>query len=150
MMDNSISKISCKNFPFYWFVYNKNRIRTSYSYNVTNAKILDVYNNFVLTDFRTFSKGFGTFNQLNVSTLFLNYQLGNWSDKFFANTTILYNKYNDFFSTNSLITQNYTQSEKIIIKDKNKDISFKLKNKRFIDRKAINTLRNNEITTIIT
>ena len=101
-----------------WELNDKNRIRTSYSYNVTNAKILDVYNNFVLTDFRTFSKGFGTFNQLNVSTLFLNYQLGNWSDKFFANTTILYNKYNDFFSTNSLITQNYTQSEKIIIKDK--------------------------------
>ena len=101
-----------------WELNDKNRIRTSYSYNVTNAKILDVYNNFVLTDFRTFSKGFGTFNQLNVSTLFLNYQLGNWSDKFFANTTILYNKYNDFFSTNSLITQNYTQSEKITIKDK--------------------------------
>jgi hypothetical protein len=101
-----------------WELNDKNRIRTSYSYNVTNAKILDVYNNFVLTDFRTFSKGFGTFNQLNVSTLFLNYQLGNWSDKFFANTTILYNKYNDFFSTNSLIIQNYTQSEKIIIKDK--------------------------------
>ena len=78
-----------------WELNDKNRIRTSYSYNVTNAKILDVYNNFVLTDFRTFSKGFGTFNQLNVSTLFLNYQLGNWSDKFFANTTILYNKYND-------------------------------------------------------
>lgn len=101
-----------------WKINNENRIRTSYSYNTTNTKILDVYNNFVLTDFRTFSKGFGTFNQLNVSTLFLNYQLGNWSDKFFANTTILYNKYNDFFSTNSLITQNYTQSEKIIIKDK--------------------------------
>ena len=37
----------------------------------------------------------------------------------------------------------------INIKDKNNDISFKLKNKRFIDRKAINTLRNKHISTII-
>ena len=37
----------------------------------------------------------------------------------------------------------------INIKDKNKNISFKLKNKRLIDRKSINTLRNNEISAII-
>ena len=38
---------------------------------------------------------------------------------------------------------------RININDKNKDISFKLKNKRFIDRKSINILRNNDISTII-
>ncbi|QMU64576.1 MAG: TonB-dependent receptor [Flavobacteriaceae bacterium] len=101
-----------------WKINNKNRIRTSYSYNTTNAKILDVYNNFVLTDFRSFSKGIETFNQLNASTVFLNYQLGNWSDVFFANTSIIYSKNFDFFSTNSFITQNYSQAEKIIIKDR--------------------------------
>ena len=37
----------------------------------------------------------------------------------------------------------------INIKDENNDISFKLKNKRLIDRKAINILRNNNISTII-
>ena len=99
-----------------WKINNKNRIRTSYSYNTTNAKVLDVYNNYVLTDFRSFTKGTGNFNQLNASTVFLNYQLGNWSDDFFANTTVIYSKNFDFFSTNSLITQNYSQSEKIIIK----------------------------------
>jgi hypothetical protein len=101
-----------------WKINNKNRIRTSYSYNTTNAKVLDVYNNYVLTDFRSFTKGTGTFNQLDASTVFLNYQLGNWSDVFFANTSIIYSKNFDFFSTNSFITQNYSQSEKIIIKDR--------------------------------
>lgn len=101
-----------------WKINNKNRIRTSYSYNTTNAKILDIYNNFVLTDFRSFSKGTGTFNQLNASTIFLNYQLGNWSDNFFSNTSIIYSKNFDFFSTNSFITQNYSQAEKIILKDR--------------------------------
>jgi len=101
-----------------WKINTKNRIRTSYSYNTTNAKILDVYNNFALTDFRSFSKGAGAFNQLNASTVFLNYQLGNWSDVFFANTSIIYSKNSDFFSTNSFITQNYSQAEKIIIKDR--------------------------------
>ena len=38
---------------------------------------------------------------------------------------------------------------KINIIDEKKDISFKLKNKRHIDRKSINTLRNNDISTII-
>lgn len=101
-----------------WKINDKNKITSSYSYNTTNAKILDVYNDYVLTGFRSFSKGTGTFNQLNASTLVLNYQLGNWSDRFFANTFIFYNKNFDFFSSNTLINQNYTQSERIVIKDR--------------------------------
>lgn len=103
---------------FDWKIDGKNRIRSSYSYSTTNTKISDVYDNFVLTDFRSFSKGAGVFNQLNASTVFFNYELGNWSDEFFVNTSIIYNKNFDFLSTNSLITQNYSQSEKIIIKDR--------------------------------
>jgi DNA polymerase-3 subunit alpha len=37
----------------------------------------------------------------------------------------------------------------ININDENNDISFKLKNRRLIDRKAINILRNNDISTTI-
>ncbi len=101
-----------------WKINDKNKIKSSYSYNTTNAKILDVYNNYLLTGFRSFTKGTGTFNQLNASTLFCSYQLGNWSDQFFANTFIFYSKNFDFFSSNTLINQNFTQSEKIIIKDR--------------------------------
>lgn len=101
-----------------WKINKNNRIRTSYGQNRTNADVLNVYDNFVLTGFRNFSSGTGNFNQLDASALFFNYQLGNWSDRFFANTTFAYSKNHDFFSTNSQISQNFTQSEAIVIKDR--------------------------------
>jgi hypothetical protein len=105
-------------FGFDWKINNQNRIRTSFGQNKTNATVLNVFNDLVLTGFRNFSSGTGEFNQLDASSLFFNYQLGNWTDKFFTSSTIAYSKNHDFFSTNSLINQNFTQSEAIIIKDR--------------------------------
>lgn len=96
---------------------SKNKITSSYSYNTTNASVLDVYSGYVQTGFRSFSKGMENFNQLNSSTATFNYSFGNWSDRFFANAFVLYSKNNDFISTNSNITQNYVLSEKIVIED---------------------------------
>ena len=48
-----------------------------------------------------------------------------------------------------LVDEEGTTEVTININDENNDISFKLKNKRLIDRKAINILRNNDISTII-
>ena len=101
-----------------WKINEKNKIMTSYSYNTTNAGVLDVYSGFVQTGFRSFNKGLEQFNQLTSSNAILNYTYGSWGDKFFANTFILYSKNNDFFSNNSIITQNFLQSEKTIIKDR--------------------------------
>lgn len=101
-----------------WKINDQNKILTSYSYNTTNPRVLDLYSGFVQTGFRSFSKGLEEFNQLNSSNALLNYTYGNWGDKFFANMFIIYSKNNDFYSTNSIITQNYSQSEKIIIKDR--------------------------------
>lgn len=103
---------------FDWKINDKNKIVSSYSYNTTNANILDVYSDFVLTGFRSFSAGNGNFNQLDASSMVFNHQLGNWSDRFFANTFVLYSKNHDFFSTNTIIEQNFTQSEKIRIEDR--------------------------------
>lgn len=103
---------------FDWEINDKNKVTTSYSYDATNAKILDVFSDFVLTGFRSFAKGIGNFNQLDASSLVFNYQLGNWNDRFFANTFIIYVKNHDFFSTNTTIAQNFTQAEKILIKDR--------------------------------
>lgn len=101
-----------------WKINDKNKILTSHAFNTTNAGVLDVYSGFVQTGFRSFSKGLEKFNQLNASSAILNYTYGSWGDKFFANTFILFSKNNDFFSTNSIIAQNFSQSEKIIIKDR--------------------------------
>jgi hypothetical protein len=111
--------------PFYinpslgaeWTINSNNKIQTTYSYNTANAKVLDVYSNYVLTGFRSFSKGTNTYNQLKASSVMLNYQLGNWANRFFANTLVLYTKNHDFLSTNTLINQNYTQTQKTLIKD---------------------------------
>jgi hypothetical protein len=103
---------------FDWKINDKNKITSSYAYNTTNAKVLDIFSDFVLNGFRSFSKGTGSFNQLDASNIVFNYQLGNWSDRFFANTFIIYSKNHDFFSTNTTIEQNYTQAEKILIKDR--------------------------------
>ncbi|GAA0760470.1 carboxypeptidase-like regulatory domain-containing protein [Psychroflexus lacisalsi] len=101
-----------------WKINDKNKLRSAYSYNRTNAKILDVYSNFVLTGFRPFNRGTGEFNQLDATSLTFNYELGNWSSRFFANTFVLYSQNHDFFSTNTFIDQNFTQSSKILIQDR--------------------------------
>ena len=103
---------------FEWQLNNKNKLQTSYSLTKTNASILDVYNNYILTNFRSFEKGTGNFNQLEANSILLNYTYGNWGDKFFANTFILFSNNHDFISTNTFVTQNYYQSEKIVIKDR--------------------------------
>lgn len=100
-----------------WRINKDNNITTSYSINTSNAEITDVYSGFVQTGFRSFEKGLEAFNQLNSSSASLIYTYGSWGSKFFANTSLNYSKNNDFFSTNSSIAQNYSQSEKIIIKD---------------------------------
>ena len=101
-----------------WKINEKNKIMTSYTLNKTNAGVLDVYSGFVQTGFRSLSKGLDDFNQLSSSSAILNYTFGSWGDKFFANSFLLYSKNNDFYTTNSIITQNYSQAEKIIIKDR--------------------------------
>lgn len=115
-----------------WKLNDKNKFMTSYSYNTTNAGVLDVFDDFVLTGFRSFTKGTGDFNQLDASSFVFNYQLGDWSDRFFAYTFIIYNKNHDFFSTNTQLQQDFVQSEKILIKDRefisiNSDLDFYFK-----------------------
>ncbi|WP_075341796.1 TonB-dependent receptor [Tenacibaculum agarivorans] len=105
-------------FEFKWNIGEKNELTMGASINRTNANVLDVYNNYVLTGYQNFNRGTGTFNQTNASSFNLNHQFGDWGGKFFANTIIFYNKYHDFFSTNTQLTQNYTQSSKILIEDK--------------------------------
>lgn len=99
-------------------INRKNRISLNLAQNRTNAGVLDVYDQFVLTGFRSFEKGTGTFNQLDASSASLSYQLGNWSDKFFASFSSSYTKNHDFFSTNSILQPNFSQTERIVIEDR--------------------------------
>lgn len=102
-----------------WSPNEKHKFTSAYSYSTTNAKIIDIYSHFIQTGFRSLSKGNNDFNQLASSSAFLNYNYGKWTDRFFASTFINYIKSHDFFSTNSLISQNFALSEKIVTKDRN-------------------------------
>lgn len=101
-----------------YIINSKNKLTSSYSYNTTNAGILDVYSNYVLKGYNSFAKSTGNFNQLAASTVLFNYQLGNWSDRFIANMLIMYTKNHDFFSYQTNIVQNYSQANEILIKDR--------------------------------
>ena len=59
------------------------------------------------------------------------------------------NSINDIDKIAGLLKKNGSTEVKINLIDKKNTISFKLQNKRFIDRKTINTFRNNDISTII-
>ncbi|CDF81155.1 TonB-dependent receptor [Formosa agariphila KMM 3901] len=112
--------------PFYvnpslgleWKINNKNKITSRYVYNTTNAGILDVYSDYVLSSFRTFQKGASGFNLLDASNVFVGYTFGNWSDRFFANTFFTYTKNHDFLTTQSIVEQNYSELEKIRVEDR--------------------------------
>ena len=55
----------------------------------------------------------------------------------------------DIDKISDLVNEEGTTEVKINITDKNNEITFKLKNKRLIDRKAINIIRNKDISTTI-
>ena len=101
-----------------WAINPKNRFRVSYSYNTTNAEILEVYDNFALTGYRSLNKGTGNFNQLQKTGINFNYTLGNWADRFFNSMNASYIKDHDFFTSSAIVQQNFSQSQKIVIQDR--------------------------------
>jgi hypothetical protein len=122
----STNSVYTKQNPFFinpnlginWKINENHKVSSSYALNSTNTSTIDVYSDFVLTNFRSFSKGTGEINRLNSSILNLNYNYENWKKQFFVNTGIAYSKNHDFLSTNSVIEQNYIQTEKILIKNR--------------------------------
>ena len=111
--------------PFYfnplaglkWEINKTNKIYTAFSFNTTNAEVVDIYNNYIQTGYKSLVKGKEGFNQLNASSAIFNYTLGDWSSRFFANAQLMYSRNHDYYSNNVTITQNYVQTEKIIVKN---------------------------------
>lgn len=102
-------------FNFKWEIDKSNKVFAFAENTNSNTRLSDVYGKYVLTSARSFTKGTNEFNQLNSTRIFAGYNLGRFGDRFIANISLSYAKDNDFLSTNSIITQNYIQSTKIII-----------------------------------
>lgn len=101
-----------------WRINPKNKLFTSYSYNATNAGILDLHNNFILTGYRSFAKGTGAMNQTDASSLNIGYKLGNWDNLFSATTSLNYSNSHNYFSNNLIIDPNFSLDSKILIENK--------------------------------
>lgn len=103
---------------FGWRINSTNNLTSTFSYNNTLSKVENIYGNYILTGTRFFKSGESNFNQLSGLSAILNYQLGNWTDKIFVNSFFIFRRSNDYFSSNNFITQNYTLSETILLKDR--------------------------------
>ncbi|MDB3949425.1 DNA polymerase III subunit alpha [Candidatus Pelagibacter sp.] len=112
----------------------------------SNREVLVEGSSLIITLIKTISNDENKYKRINVQ------KIASLKDLFNKHVNeIIFNIKNikDIEKISKLINEKGTTEVKINISDENNDISFKLKNKRFIDRKAINILRNNDISTII-
>jgi len=111
-----------------------------------NREFLIEGNSLIITLIKTISNDENRFKRINVQNI------ASLKDLFNKPVNeILFNikSVKDIDKLSDLVKEKGATVVKINITDKNKDISFRLKNKRLIDRKAINIIRNNDISTFI-
>jgi len=111
-----------------------------------NREILTEGNSLIITLLKTISNDENKFKRINIKKIALLKDLFN---KPVNEIEFNLKSIKDIDKLSTVISEDGTTEVKINIIDKNNNISFKLKNKRLIDRKAINVLRNNDISTII-
>jgi DNA polymerase III subunit alpha len=111
-----------------------------------NREILVEGNSFIITLVKTISNDENKLKRINVQKIA---SLKGLFDKPVSEIIFNISSIKDLDKISDLTNEEGSTEVKIIMKDENYDISFKLKNKRLIDRKVINTLRNNDILTII-
>jgi hypothetical protein len=120
-----------------WEINKINKLLAQYSYNTTSNKLPDVYDNYLLTDYRSFSKGVGQIDPLSTSTYSLSYVLGNYLDRFFANTFVVYTNYADYYANKIFVTQNYSLADRILLHGK-KSLNVHTDVNLFIDKLTSN------------
>lgn len=101
---------------FNWEINSKNKIQASYNYNWQTNNLLNMYPDHIHSGFRSFSKGYTDFTKFANHNANLMYTLGNWSDRFFMSAMTGYSFAEEYFSTTSVLSQNYSVSEPIILK----------------------------------
>ena len=111
-----------------------------------NREVLIEGNSLIITLIKTISNDENRFKRINVQ------KIASLKDLFNKPVNkIIFNvkSAKDIDKISDLLCEEGTTEVIISIINENNDISFKLKNKRLIDRKAINILRKNDISTII-
>ena len=103
-------------------------------------------NSLIITLIKTISNDENRFKRINVQKIA---SLKDLFNKPIGEIIFNIKSIEDIDKISDLLKKEGTTEIKINLENENKNITFKLKDKRFIDRKAINILRNNDISTII-
>ena len=103
-------------------------------------------NSLIITLTKTISNGENRFKRINVQKIA---SLKDLFNKPINEVIFDIKSAKDIDKISDLVKVEGSTEIKININDENNDISFRLKNKRLIDRKVINNLRNNDILTTI-
>lgn len=121
------NKISLKSYrPFLidpsislnWDINNKNKIQAYYRYSWQTSELIDLYSNTIHTGFRSFSKGYNDFVKFGNHNATLAYNYGAWMDRFLFAIMIGYSQADKYFSSQSILTQNYSITEPVILRDR--------------------------------
>lgn len=111
-----------------------------------NREVLVEGNSLIITLIKTISNDENKLKRINVQKIA---SLPDLFNKPISEIIFNIKSIKDIDKISNLINEDGTTKVKININDKDKNVSFELKNKRLIDRKAINIIRNNDISTII-
>lgn len=101
-----------------WEINHKNKLQASYSYNWRTSGLLNIYPNYIHSGFRNFSTGYDDFTKFANQNVNLMYSLGNWSDRFFMSAMTGYSFSDQYFSSKSTLTQNYSVSEPVVLNNR--------------------------------
>ena len=112
----------------------------------SNRDVLIEGNSLILTLIKTISNDENRFKRINVQKIA---SLKDLFNKPVNEIIFNFKSVRDIEKISDLLKEEGTTEVKINISNNSNEISFKLKNKRLIDRKAINIIRNNDISTII-
>ena len=96
----------------------------------------------MITIQKNFSDTSNRFKRINIKKIV---SFKNLINKPISEIEFITDDYDKIREINKIIKNNGNTEVKIKIKEKNKDLVFLLKNKRFVDRKSINILKNQDI-----
>ena len=103
-------------------------------------------NSFIVTLLKTFSNDENKIKRINVQKIA---SLKDLFNKPVSEITFNIKSIKEIDKVSDLVKKEGSTDVKINLKDDKNELTFKLKNKRFIDRKSINLIRKQDISTII-
>ena len=107
-----------------------------------NRDIIKEGNSLMITIQKNFSDTSNRFKRINIKKIV---SFKNLINKPISEIEFITDDYDKIREINKIIKNDGNTEVKIKIKEKNKDLVFLLKNKRFVDRKSINILKNQDI-----